>query len=79
MKAGKTANDYRQSPWAHSPGPSHDESKHQEYKKLQVETVQGATEHQEYPKHVKDAYGNTYTVRNEEHEASVLAAMGKES
>ncbi len=64
MKAGKTAQDYRVTKWDR---PTTDYKHHPEV----IEGVEGGTVF--YPRHIKDADGNTHHVKDEDHEATIKA------
>lgn len=61
MIKGKTADSYRQKPWGTADKP----------KKLQPEVVEGAKGYEPYPRHVKDAHGNTHLVHDHKREQEI--------
>ena len=63
MKDGRDANSYRMTPWKDSGDKVHEPEV--------VKGAEGGTV--AYPKHVKDADGNTHVVQDAEHEETILA------
>ena len=71
MKAGKNPDMYRVTPWDHRKGG--DYRHHPEV----IEGAEGGTV--PFPRHVKDADGNTHHVKDEDHEATILGLPSAES
>lgn len=67
MKANKSPDDYRQKPWDHRKGGDY------KHKPEVIEGAPGGTV--EYPRHIKDADGNTHHVKDAAHEAEIKATQ----
>ena len=71
MKAGKTADDYRMKTWDHRKGGDY------KHHPVTIEGAPGGTV--PYPRHVKDAEGNTHVVQNAAHEAQITGVQEEDA